>query len=472
MDSTDPSTCGWKLVEITYDATGAPLVVVPAGASCLYIQFKFDTVDGCYNNYVGWLIDDVKVIHQEQPESELHITSTCVDLDKFPDDEVYEAQVGVPYSVQLEAAGGTGNNIWSWDCGAAWNAVGLDMNSSGLISGTPTQTASELCCTFTVTDDAENTDTLDCCIDIKAGEPCPCYLLEQDFENGWQDNLAPGVWTPSGLWHIATAVLPCEQCVCSPMTTTPGNHFARFARPAPACDYATGNAEVGYLTSPAITVDSSCIDDLTLQFMNFREVEDVDPGYDRTDIQISWNGGTTWTTIWHRDSANQPAECKHHRITPIPVGGTTLLVRFVFNTVDYLFNDYCGWFIDDVFLWRETCAPTAPGGTEVSAPLGGTGPLAAARDQITVLNIPNPVRDVDTTTFTVRGVGIEAIKIQIFDLDETLIFEEEVDGNELTWHTVNDYGEYLANGVYFYRALVKMGGKWVTTSFQKLVILR
>jgi hypothetical protein len=72
----------------------------------------------------------------------------------------------------------------------------------------------------------------------------------------------------------------------------------------------------------------------------------------------------------------------------------------------------------------------------------------------------------------VRGVGIEAIKIQIFDLDENLVYEEEVPGNELTWHTVNQYGEYLANGVYFYRALAKIGGKWIPTKFQKLVILR
>jgi hypothetical protein len=82
------------------------------------------------------------------------------------------------------------------------------------------------------------------------------------------------------------------------------------------------------------------------------------------------------------------------------------------------------------------------------------------------------VRDVHTTTFSVRGVGIEAVRIQIFDINQNLVFEEEVAGTELVWHTVNEYGEYLANGVYFYRALVLTGGEWVATAFEKLVILR
>jgi hypothetical protein len=40
------------------------------------------------------------------------------------------------------------------------------------------------------------------------------------------------------------------------------------------------------------------------------------------------------------------------------------------------------------------------------------------------------------------------------------------------WHTDNYYGEYLANGIYLYRASVLIGGAWVETTVQKLVILR
>ena len=92
--------------------------------------------------------------------------------------------------------------------------------------------------------------------------------------------------------------------------------------------------------------------------------------------------------------------------------------------------------------------------------------------ELQVINIPNPVKDVHTTTFMVRSVDVEAMKIQIFDLSGALVYEEEIPGNELEWHTVNDYGEYLANGIYLYRAYVRIGDEWIETNFQKLVILR
>ena len=96
----------------------------------------------------------------------------------------------------------------------------------------------------------------------------------------------------------------------------------------------------------------------------------------------------------------------------------------------------------------------------------------APRDQVLVTVGPNPVTEVHTATFTARGVGVEALKIQIFDLSGRLVFEKETSGNQLEWHTENNAGEYLANGVYIYRALVEIGGNWIATKVQKIVILR
>jgi hypothetical protein len=72
----------------------------------------------------------------------------------------------------------------------------------------------------------------------------------------------------------------------------------------------------------------------------------------------------------------------------------------------------------------------------------------------------------------VRSEVVEAIKVQIFDLAYNLIFEETVADNELVWHTVDSQGQYLANGIYLYRAIVFVDGEWIPTEFQKLVILR
>jgi len=92
---------------------------------------------------------------------------------------------------------------------------------------------------------------------------------------------------------------------------------------------------------------------------------------------------------------------------------------------------------------------------------------------LVVLNEPNPIRDVNTTTFKVKSAQvIEEIRVEIFDQSGVLVFTETQVGDELVWHTQNDYGEYLANGVYLYRVSVMINGQWVVTQVRKLAINR
>ena len=58
--------------------------------------------------------------------------------------------IGVAYSKQMQAAGGSGNYIWSIATGTL--PAGLTMNALGLISGTPTALATGDTLTFVVTD--------------------------------------------------------------------------------------------------------------------------------------------------------------------------------------------------------------------------------------------------------------------------------------------------------------------------------
>jgi hypothetical protein len=89
-----------------------------------------------------------------------------------------------------------------------------------------------------------------------------------------------------------------------------------------------------------------------------------------------------------------------------------------------------------------------------------------------VLNIPNPVRDVHTTVFTVLGVEAEEIKVEVYDLTGRLVWKGEAEGNELPWDTRDLTGLPLANGVYLYLVYVKVEGEWIVSNVQKLVILR
>jgi len=434
---------GWHLVEATTDTSGND-IVVPAEASTLQVRFTFDTVDGYANSYIGWLIDDVKVIQQVAGTQPLEITTTCDDL---PD-----GQVGQPYGpIQLQASGGVPPYTWT----AQNLPAGVTCTEDGVVAGLPTAPEPYNPC-IVVTDSVGNTAEQLCCpINISQAPPCPCKPLEQDFEGGI------GQWTTTGLWHVTNA--GCADN-CDEIT---GN-YAYFGQDA-TCDYATGAPVLGYLTSPQFDVDP-CIEALLLEFHHYREVEAYNGAYDKTYVQISWDGGA-WQTVWYKDSKDASPDCEDIVIGPIPRVGDKLRIRFVFDSVDKLYNGFTGWAIDDVTVWNAdpACNGPAPG----VGPLSDIAPQAVApRDQISILNIPNPVRDVHTTTFIVRGVGIEAIRIQIFDIDQNLVYEEEVPDSELVWHTVNQYGEYLANGVYFYRALVKIGGEWIATKFQRLVILR
>ena len=88
---------------------------------------------------------------------------------------------------------------------------------------------------------------------------------------------------------------------------------------------------------------------------------------------------------------------------------------------------------------------------------------------------PNPVTEVNTATFTISGsmsALVKAIKVQIFDLSGRLVYEQEESGASLDWHTENDYGEHLANGVYLYKIYALIDGEWIESETKKLVILR
>ena len=91
-------------------------------------------------------------------------------------------------------------------------------------------------------------------------------------------------------------------------------------------------------------------------------------------------------------------------------------------------------------------------------------------------NDPNPVRDVHTTTFAVKGVMaslVQAIKVEIYDQSGRLVYTSgEIQGVSVDWHTNNNYGDYLANGVYLYRMYALVNGKWIVSQVKKLAIVR
>jgi hypothetical protein len=88
-------------------------------------------------------------------------------------------------------------------------------------------------------------------------------------------------------------------------------------------------------------------------------------------------------------------------------------------------------------------------------------------------NSPNPIRDVNTTTFSVKGVGIEEICVNIYDQTGRLVFTSGWQPNDYDWHVESSDGETLANGVYLYSVVVRgVTGQIVLTEVHKLAVYR
>ncbi|HSR49383.1 MAG TPA: M36 family metallopeptidase [Acidobacteriota bacterium] len=161
----------------------------------------------------------------------------------------------------------------------------------------------------------------------------PTTVFDDSFETG-----APGWTKTSGstdLWRLAS------DCV----SAVDGSTTLSFSRASPNCDYDVGTAE-GTVTSPVI--DTSGFSSVTLDVLHFWNTENYAAGgFDEMVIQVSTNGGSSWSTIRSIDSAT--AEPSGFTTESFSVGSSTQFqVRFVFDSVDGQFNDFPGWYIDRV----------------------------------------------------------------------------------------------------------------------------
>ena len=67
---------------------------------------------------------------------------------------------------------------------------------------------------------------------------------------------------------------------------------------------------------------------------------------------------------------------------------------------------------------------------------------------------------------------VQGLRVEIYDLSGKLVWQDRTSASTLPWHTEDSLGHHLANGMYIYRALVKIDGEWIPTPIEKLAILR
>jgi hypothetical protein len=152
--------------------------------------------------------------------------------------------------------------------------------------------------------------------------------------NGWTTQLYGG--TTDDLWHQTNITYN------SPVTSW-------WCGIEGQGNYDTGNQINTAAISPSIDL-SLATAPITLEFF---ENYDTEPGWDFCMVDVSTNGGMSWTPL-RGDLGSAPSGSSGRWIMSVldlsEFKGEVIQIRFYFDTRDRLNNDYPGWFFDDVLV--------------------------------------------------------------------------------------------------------------------------
>ena len=156
-------------------------------------------------------------------------------------------------------------------------------------------------------------------------------MLNDTVENvGWSE----AYWTEDGLWHIS------QKRSGSP------THSWWYGKESTS-NYDTGGANSGCLISQEIDLTDAT--DATLNFWTYWQTEDTGATWDKKLVEISTNGGATWALLQQLSGSMQG----NRALSLHDYVGNDVMIRFRFNTVDKYYNNYEGWFIDDITVKEQ-----------------------------------------------------------------------------------------------------------------------
>jgi len=165
-------------------------------------------------------------------------------------------------------------------------------------------------------------------------------LIERMFENFEGDYGSN--WTQTGLWHSEAELHPCGIRVAPFPSSSRAAYYGR----AGICNYDTFFIP----NSGELTQNSpvSLVGDVA--YLTFWSYERTECGYgncyyDRRYVDISVDGGP-WQNIW---GPTGPEGSWYKATVDLSAYiGKNVRVRFRFDTVDFMLNNFFGWMVDDV----------------------------------------------------------------------------------------------------------------------------
>jgi hypothetical protein len=165
-------------------------------------------------------------------------------------------------------------------------------------------------------------------------------------------------------------------------------------------NYDTGTRNAGNLLSPGISL-VGVTPPITLSFKYLLATEDAPSLFDVATLEISSNGGGSWSTV---GTLTNSSSFTTWSIDLSAFFGTTILLRFNFDTLDNFANTFEGWYIDDFTVTGTTTFQTNSWTSSSSSKwelgsnwLGGTPSASDVVDLITNANTKTVTIDPTTT---------------------------------------------------------------------------
>ena len=217
---------------------------------------------------------------------------------------------------------------------------------------------------------------------------------------------------------------------------------------SPGGDYGNHAFTVATLADP---VDLTGHGEATLVFWHRYDTE---AGYDECYVEVSSNGGSSWTQVASYDGLQN--DWVEEEIDVSSWAGTSqFLVRFTLDSDGWITDD--GWYVDDVQVFGD---PTLSGVDDDVL-------VRSAR----VSNYPNPFNPVTNIAYAVPAAG--RVSLAVYDVAgrkvRTLVDADNVSIGEhsVTWNGTDERGLGVAGGVYFARLQTEAGD-----ASTKLVLLK
>ncbi|MBI2611648.1 S8 family serine peptidase [Candidatus Gottesmanbacteria bacterium] len=117
-------------------------------------------------------------------------------------------------------------------------------------------------------------------------------------------------------------------------------------------NYDTGYRNYGYLTSQPLNLSNVNNPELVFSYFLSKESSTY---YDRANVEISTNGGSSWTSLKTLVATNNTFIKETLDLSAFT--NQTILIRFYFDTLDSILNMFEGWYVDDIIIQATSSGP-------------------------------------------------------------------------------------------------------------------